>query len=467
VKFRLPRCRTALLTLAIGFAFASATAQDADKQLIDLVVGLIREQDKDLRALGLEQVRTEAKGAAATERFAAELPKLPADAQAALLRALADRGDAAARPAVLDMLKASREEPVRVAAIAAIGALGDEADLKQLVQLLANGSKTEQFAARASLVRLRGAAVPAAIAGQIKEVKPSTAVALIEILSTRRALDVIPSLLAAAVVDEPSVRTAAMTALGQLARPEHIAGMVQGVLKAQPGRERDAAERAIALVASRIGDAAKRPAPLLSAMEKLNEADQIALLPALGRVGGPAALAEVDAAIASTNAARHAGGVRALCNWPDASVAPRIIKLAQTDKHGEHRAMSLAALVRVAPLPDGRPDRDRLDLVKKVMTMCNDNDDRNLLLRRASAIRTVETLRYVRAFLDQPQHAESACESIVELAHHRGLREPNKAEFHQALDKVIATSKDAVVIDRAKRYKADQTWVRPAAKKAS
>jgi hypothetical protein len=235
----------------------------------------------------------------------------------------------------------------------------------------------------------------------------------------------------------------------------------------QPGRERDAAERAIALVASRIGDAAKRPAPLLSAMEKLNEADQIALLPALGRVGGPAALEEVDAAIASADAARHAGGVRALCNWPDASVAPRIIKLAHTDKHDEHRAMSLAALVRVAPLPDGRPDRDRLELVRNVMTMCNDNDDRNLLLRRASAIRTVETLRYVLPFVDQPRHAESACESIVELAHHRGLREPNKAEFHQALDKVIATAKDAIVIDRAKRYKADQTWVRPAAKKAS
>ena len=79
----------------------------------------------------------------------------------------------------------------------------------------------------------------------------------------------------------------------------------------------------------------------------------------------------------------------------------------------------------------------------------------------------METLRYVLPFVDQPQHAEAACESIVELAHHRGLREPNKAEFHRALDKVLATTKDAVVIDRAKRYKADQTWVRAAAKKSS
>jgi HEAT repeat protein len=431
-----------------------------------LVVNLLREQDKDLRALGLEQVRTEAKGAAATKRFAAELPKLPPDAQTGLLRALADRGDTAARPAVLDMLKSSREEPVRIAAISAAGALGEPADLKLLVQFLAEGAKAQQTAARASLVRLRGQAVPAAIAGEIKQANPATAVALIEILATRRALDTIPDLLAAAIGDEAAVRHAAMTALGQLAGPEHIPGMVQGVLRAARGPHRDAAERAIAAVSARISDPAMRADPVLKVWQGLDQPDQNALLPALGRVGGSQTLAVVDAAIANADAARHVGGVRALCNWPDASVAPRLIKLAQSDEHSEHRDMARAALIRVAPLPDGRPDNVRLELVKKVMTMCTGDDERNLLLRRASAIRTLDTLRFVMQYVDQPHHAEDACQSIVELAHHRGLREPNKAEFHKALDKVLATTKDSVVIDRAKRYKADQTWVRPAAAKS-
>ena len=46
----------------------------------------------------------------------------------------------------------------------------------------------------------------------------------------------------------------------------------------------------------------------------------------------------------------------------------------------------------------------------------------------------------------------------------RGLREPHKAEFDQALDKVIQTSQDATVVDRAQRYKKGQTWVRPKAR---
>ena len=80
---------------------------------------------------------------------------------------------------------------------------------------------------------------------------------------------------------------------------------------------------------------------------------------------------------------------------------------------------------------------------------------------RAAAIRLVETLRFVRPYLKQPPHAEQACLSIVELAHDRKLRDDNKPEFHAALDDVLATTKDAIVIDRAKRYKRGQTWVRP------
>jgi HEAT repeat protein len=455
-----------LVMAVVALAVSRACAQEEDQQLVDLVVNLLNEKDKDLRALGLEQVRTEAKGAAATKRFAAELPKLPADAQAGLLRALADRGDAVARPAVLDLLKTSRDEPVRVAAISAVGALGEQADLKLLVQMLAAGPKAEQSAARASLVRLRGTTVSAGIAAEIKQAPSAAAVALIEILATRRALETIPNLLAAAVGDETAVRRAAMNALGQLAGPEHIPGMVQGVLKSDRGAQRDAAERAIAAVSGRISDPSTRAEPLMKAWRSLDSADQNTVLPALGRVGGPQALVVVEAAIADADAARHAAGMRALCNWPDASVAPQLIKLSQADEHTEHRSMSLAALIRVAPLPDGRPDGAKLELVKKVMTMCDNDEQRNLLLKRASAVRTVDTLRFVLPYVDQPPHGEAACESIVELAHHRGLREPNKAEFHKALDKVLAVTKDAVVIDRAKRYKADQTWVRPVAAKA-
>jgi hypothetical protein len=185
------------------------------------------------------------------------------------------------------------------------------------------------------------------------------------------------------------------------------------------------------------------------------------LLPTLGRIGGSSALEKIQAAVASDDSRQHEPGMRALCNWPEASIAPRLIELAKMEPHPEHREMALAALIRVAPLPDNRPAAERLKLLQTVMLMCTRDEQRNLVLKRARAIRTVETLRFVLEYVDQPQHAEPACETIVELAHHRELRDANKPEFHAALDKVLATSKDATVLERATRYKKGQTWARP------
>jgi hypothetical protein len=121
----------------------------------------------------------------------------------------------------------------------------------------------------------------------------------------------------------------------------------------------------------------------------------------------------------------------------------------------------LRALIRIAPLPDGRTDAEKLDLLKKAMALCAHDTERNLALRRAAAIRTIETLRFLLPYLDQPAFAQQACLSLVELAHDRTLREPNKEEFDRTLDRVIAISEDEIVVERANRYKRGETWSGP------
>ncbi len=95
------------------------------------------------------------------------------------------------------------------------------------------------------------------------------------------------------------------------------------------------------------------------------------------------------------------------------------------------------------------------------MAMSTRDTERDFVLQRAQAIRIPETLRFVAPYMNQQRYAQRACETVVELAHHRNLREPNKAEFDLALDKVMQTSKDATVVERANRYKKGQTWARP------
>ncbi|MCP4195248.1 MAG: HEAT repeat domain-containing protein [Planctomycetaceae bacterium] len=449
-----------VFSLALVSAHVRRTlADDINDELVQLVVNLLGDSDKDMRALGYEQIRTEAPGKAATEKFATLLQEVPPQTRVGLLSALADRGDNSARPAVVELLQTQPTPAVRIAAIRALGLLGTTRDTPRFVEYVSQGTADERTAAIASLVALRGDDVSKAIAQQMKGAGPDTQVELIRVLTTRRALDVIPDLLQAALGADATVRSAAMQALGELGNADQIPGMVQGVLKAKRGAEQAAAEKNLMFVCRRTAQPDQQADALLDAMDQLNAADQVTLLSSLGRVGGPSALKVIEQALHDRK--QHSAGLRALCNWPDASVAPQLIEVVKTDKHRGHGTTALRALIRIAPLPDGRTDLQKLDLLKQAMQLCQRDQERKLALKRASAIRVPETLRFVLPYLDQPGFTEQACETIVELAHHRNLREPNEAEFHQALDRVIATSKNATVVDRANRYKRDETWVRP------
>jgi uncharacterized protein (DUF1778 family) len=185
------------------------------------------------------------------------------------------------------------------------------------------------------------------------------------------------------------------------------------------------------------------------------------LLPTLGGIGGPGALAIVDELIASQDAGRRAFGLKAISRWPDATVAPKLLELVGKARDPAERELLLGALIRIAPLPDNKlDDGQKLALVKKTMELCTADADRARLLERANAIRTVDTFRFVLPYLDQPALAASACKSVVELAHHQKLRDGHKDEFVKALDKVIATTQEAELVERATRYKEGKTWER-------
>ncbi len=313
-------------------------------------------------------------------------------------------------------------------------------------------------------MQLRGEDVPVAIAMSMKAAPSKIHVALIEILANRRALGAVDSILADAVDDDPKVRVAAMTALGQLAGADQIAGMLKGVLKVPVGTERAAAEKAVALVCGQLDD---QQQAVLAAWNKCKPDDQTSLLPTLGRVGGKKVHDTVETALASDDKPRREAGLAALFNWPDATVADELFALAQQADNHAHRAMTFEAFVRVGSNRDTRTDLERLDRMKQAMSIAKTDEERSLVVNRCRTAYAIESLRYLLPYLDKPEFTQLACETIVELAHHREIRDPNKTEFDAALDRVIKLSKDDVVIDRANRYKKGETWERPRPPEAS
>ena len=426
---------------------------------LDVTADLVRSGDGDLRAVGLERVRDGLRGAAATRTLADTLlPTLDAPRQRALLTALAERGDAAALPGIGRVLTASGDEQVRATALLAVGTLGGAADVPMLVRGLTKGG-TEAEAARRGLVIVGGPGAVDAIRAAATSAPEAVRSGLYEILAARRAFAVAPDLAAAAVADDVAVRDAAMRALALLGSAAEVPGMVRGVLRSGAGREQEEAERALVAVCTTGRDHDRAAEAVRTAFSAASAAEQARLVGVLGRVGGEKSLAVVEQLLADP--ARRQLGLEALSRWPDASVKDRLLDLfAATADDGE-RNLLLGTLIRIAPLPsNGLDDKQKLDLLRRTMEFCRRDEDRRRVLGRANAIRTVDTLRFVVPYLDQPGLAESACVSVVELAHHQKLRDDNKAEFTKALDRVLATTKNAELVDRSQRYKEGRTWNR-------
>jgi hypothetical protein len=447
--------------IAISSASLSAAAEKPSEDFLRQIVALIGQSDREFRAAGLEQVRTAARGTAATELFASQLPKLNPEGQAALLGALADRADPAARPAVLAIASSSQDETVRSAAIAALGRLGSAAEIPLLIKSLSATSAREQAAARHSLVQLPGEAISKALALELKPAPAAVRSQLIDVLATRRARGELPALVSATLDDSPQVRSAAMNALGQIGQPAQLAAMLPGVLRAEPGIERNNAERNVALVCSRIGNEEERGTRLIEALQTIPASDRDGLLSLLGRVGGKTLIQFVRGIATGQNAARRRLGIDALSKWPDASVADTLLDLARQATEPGERSQAFEGYVKIAATRDHRSDRQRLERMKEALAAAKTPEEQLLVINRTRTAYDVESVRFVLPFVDQPKFAQTACETIVEIAHHREVRDPHKAEFDKALDKVIATTKDPVVVDRAQRYKRGETWERP------
>ena len=127
------------------------------------------------------------------------------------------------------------------------------------------------------------------------------------------------------------------------------------------------------------------------------------------------------------------------------------------------RDQAFRGYLKVSANRDGRPDKERLALLKQGMTAAKSPAEVALVISRVRTAYDIDALRFVLPYVDQPKFAQAACETIVEIAHHREVRDPNKVEVDKMLDKVIATSTDPVVVERARRYKRGETWDRRSA----
>jgi len=408
----------------------TAKPTEATPRLVKALGG----DDEGLRSMAVRLMQ-ESPGSEATKAFAAALPQLPPVGQVALLKVLEGRGDPAARPAVLDVMK-SADEGVRVASLKALCAVGGAADVTVLAGKVAAGADAEKAVAAEGLALLKGDDVNAAIVAAIKGAEAAARAALVRSLGARSAAGTVATVMECAKDPDAGVRLAALESAKVLANEAQAPALVGSVKSAKDDAERKAAEEALLAACGRGRE--KCAVPLVAGFAGADVASKMVLLRAMGRAGGPQALRAVQAATKDADASVQDEAVRVLIGWSDASVAPALLALARSAANEKHQVLALQGYVRIAG--EQPTDDAKVKMLTEAMEMAKRPDDKKLVLGALSNVQTVESLRLVVTCLGDAALVEEASQAAVKIA--GKVADSAKDLTRNAMQKVLQQSKN-------------------------
>jgi len=387
------------------------------------------------------QIIGETAGADSTKRFAAALPRLPLDGQAALLRGLADRNDPTARPAVAEAVN-SPSKLVKIAAIKALETIGRDADVSVLAELLESDDLDIAYAAKESLTKMQAQDVNPAICAIVPDVSPALRAQLLGLLLTRNAEQAVPMAVKSLHDEDAAVRIAALRTLSLLGGSEHASAVLEVVEKAADSAERTAAERALYAICSRHGEDALPP--VLDAVHDADPESHVILLRALGRIGGAEALDPVLAALNDSNEQITDEAVHVLSDWPTLDAAPHLLEFSRSDTLTRH-VLGLRGYVRLARIEPSTEKKTRM--LTTAINLAKRPEEKKLVIAAWGELPTEESLSVLVPLLDDDAVRDEAALAVIKVASNVG--EKSRTRALDALKAVLKKCDNAAIRESA------------------
>ncbi len=410
-------------------------------QSMSLVIAALGDKDLQVRRVAVPALRN-VPGQAATQAVVAELARQGEGTQAQLLGVLADRGDPAALPAVVQAAEAG-SPAVRVAALDALAALGDPSVVPLLAQRAAEAQDAgEQQAARNSLNLLRADGANAAIAKQLSADKPAVRAEAAKALAARSAVDQAAALLGAAEDQEPAVAAEVFKAIRVIAKADHVPALMRLLVGAKDGGVRGEAENAVVSAAATTAAGENPAEAVLAALPSAPSPPvRASLLRVLGRIAHASALPVLYQSAQDAEADVKDAAIRALAEWPTGEPAQVLFGIAGDASASQtHRVLALRGYIVMIPKQSDATDDQILDNYATALQMASRNEEKQLVLSKLGLVRHRRALEMARQQAGNPalkQSAEAAAQNIEKLlaapARVTASHNPDKAS--NAIDK--------------------------------
>ncbi len=442
-------CALAAYALTVFAAISRAAASEKPNQsAIEIVLDILKGDEQEMHAVAIAMAK-EMPGEEITKALAKELPNLPAISQVQLLSALADRGDRAALPAVVEATKV-KDESVRIAALKTLGQLGDVSNVMLLAQTAAVTIGAEQKAARESLYRLRGSEVDERILTSIPQAEPGIKVELVRSIAERNMYAGVKTLLKTAQDSDSKVRLESFKALRVVAGQEYLPALIELLINVQSEAERREAEKTIATIARRIDEPSCRTEAVLAALPSVTEVkSRCSLLSVLGKVGNDNSLPVLIAVLKDDDVNVQDTAISALSKWPNPAPINELLKIAQNSDNERHRILALRGFIRLIGLDGNRPAKDTISMYRQAMSLAPDAPLKRRVLSGLANVKSFVALEMAAEYLEDKTLQQEAEFAVVKIAEVTGGKEHSE-QIKTILQKIILTTKSDSVREKAK-----------------
>ncbi|MCX7425631.1 MAG: HEAT repeat domain-containing protein [Planctomycetia bacterium] len=395
-------------------------------QGVDLMVEQLKSTDRHGFAIGLAVSRV-LPGEPATKAL---IDLLGTDSspnrQVLLIRAMKDRGDKLALPAVLARLK-SDSAAVQLAAIDAVGMLGDGSSVPPLLSA-AQGDTAD--AALDSLVALEGADVNAALIKAAQS--PETSAVAVKALGRRRAREAVDLFFQLSKSDSAAVSQEATVALGRTVPEDRFLELV-ALLKAAKSDSRKAAiQEAVhaAIIRSTQPDVC---AETLGAMILgASGADREFLFEQVRTAGGAKAVACMRQFATGSDEALQDAATKTLGEWLSADAGPVLLEVARGKGKFANRALGgYIRLFRQFELPEA----ERVAMAAEALKVASRPNERSAAMEAMTRFPCVGTFELALGQLDAPGSEAAAAEAALTIA--RTVLDLDPAKGKAGLKKLI------------------------------
>jgi HEAT repeat protein len=352
-------------------------------------------------------------GTVATAKWIAKMEKVSPEVQAQIITMLGERGDKTALPILVEKLN-SPNKRVRLAAISSAARLGGSKVLEYLIPLLYSEDADEIAAVQQVLLVFPGSLVIPFAVELMEEVPPLSKIALIKVLSERKARNYVDVVFSMTKSEDAQIRRAALAGLDRLVSEGDLSRLIPMLLRETESRDIRLVQDAIVAASNQIEEKERRAAPLLQALKTADKDKQPDLLRPLSRIGGQIALRAVIAKTKSDDSRIRTIATSVLSEWPGWDAAEELFEICRNTQEKKQLLLAVEGYTRLVNESTLDPE-EKLKRYKDLWNTVSDNSARAIVLTGLANIKSLEAFRLAASYLGEREIRSRAAEAVARI----------------------------------------------------